>query len=595
MEFTLQMGLLLGIIVAAVVLFSTDWLQPDVVALCVLLSLILFGLVPMNEAFAGFGSDTVIMILGLLLLTSALWRTGVVDWAGSFILRFTGNSPIRMLIVIMLAAASLSAFMSNTATTAFFIPVVLGLARRARIHPGQLLLPLAFSSILSSSITLISTSTNIVVSGLMTQYHMPPMGLFELAPVGIPIALVGLAYMFFVGRKWLPRHVTGDVPEGFGITPYLSEIIILESSPLVGKTLSESGLGQDLDLTVLRIIRNKNDYLTPYSQIRLAAGDILLVEGRSEEILKIKDTTGVEIKADVKLSDPTLQGDDLGLVEVILLPRSPVIGRTLKGMRFRERYGLQVLGINRHGTTLRQKISQIRLQIGDTLLLQGARDKLAELADDNIRIIGTLAEKRPLRKRAPLAIAIFAAALGAAALKLLPLHVAVIAGAALAFVTRCVTPEEAYRELEWKAIILIGCMLALGVAMENTGTARYLAALIVKGCGHFGPVWLLGGFFVLTVLLTQPMSNQAAAIIVVPIAIRTALELQLNPRAFAMIIAVAASCSYLTPLEPSCVMVYGPGGYRFRDFLKIGVLLTILIFIVAILLVPRVWPLHTGP
>lgn len=592
MEFTLQMGLLLGVIAAAVVLFATDWLQPDVVALTLLLALIACGLVPVDEAFAGFGSSTVMMILGLLLLTSALWRTGVVDWAGSFVLRFTGNSPTRMLVVIMLASATLSAFMSNTASTAFFIPVVLGLARRARIHPGQLLLPLAFSAILASSITLISTSTNIVISGLMTQYRLPPMGIFELAPVGIPILLVGLVYMFVAGRKWLPRQTAGTPLEEFGIRPYLTEVLVLPGSPLAGKTLAQSGLGQDLDVTVLRIVREKKDYLTPFPERRLAAGDVLLVEGRRDEIIKIKDTTGIEIKADVKLSDPALRADELGFVEAILLPRSPVIGRTLKRLRFRERYGVQVLGINRHGTTLREKISQIRLQIGDTLLLQGARDKLAELAEDNIRIIGSFGEKRPLRKRAPIAIAIFAAALALATFKLVPLHVAVIGGAVLAFIMRCVTPEEAYREVEWKAIILIACMLALGAAMEKTGTAGFLASLIARWSADIGPLWLLGGFFVLTVLLTQPMSNQAAAVIMVPIAIRTALELGLNPRTFAMMIAVAASCSYLTPLEPACVMVYGPGGYRFRDFFKIGSILTILIFILALVLVPRVWPLH---
>jgi di/tricarboxylate transporter len=589
---TLEIGLLIGIIVAAVVLFSTDWLSPDLVALCLMLTLIFTGLVPANEAFVGFGSDTVIMILGLLLLTAALSRTGVVDWAGGTILRFTGNSPNRMLIVVMLACATLSAFMSNTACTAFFLPVVIGLAKRAKISPGQLLLPLAFASILSSSVTLISTSTNIVVSGLMTRYKLEPIGLFEMTPVGVPIALVGLTYMFLI-RKWLPSRTVENEIEEFGIRPYLTEILILPNSPLVGKTLEESGLGKDLDLTVLRIVRNKTEYQAPRSETRLEAGDVLLVEGRSEEILKIKDASGIEIKSDVKLSDPASPAADLGLVEVILLPRSPLIGRTLKGFQFRERYGLQVLGVNRHGTTLREKISLIPLHMGDTLLVQGRRSRIAELEEDNtFRIISTLAENRPHRKRAPLAIAIFVGSLGLVAFRILPLPVAVMAGAALAFLTRCITPDEAYREVEWKAIILIGSMLSLGVAMEETGTAKYLAGMIVEWCGNLGPFWLLTGFFVLTVLLTQPMSNQAAAIIIVPIAIQTALQLHLNPRTFAMMVAVAASCSYLTPLEPACLMVYGPGRYRFFDFVKVGALLTVLIYGVALYLVPRVWPLH---
>ncbi|MGN6642803.1 MAG: SLC13 family permease [Verrucomicrobiota bacterium] len=588
---TLEIGLLLGLIVTAVILFSTDWLSPDVVALSLMLTLIFTGLLPAHKAFAGFGSDTVMMILGLLLLTASLWRTGVVDWVGGIILRLTGKSSSRILLVMMLAATTLSAFMSNTAATAFFLPVAIGLAKRAEMSPSQLLLPLAFASILSSSITLISTSTNIVISGLLTQHHLEPMGLFELAPIGIPIAAVGLVYMFVVARRWLPRRTDVSVEE-YGIRPYLSEILILPKSPLIGKTLAESGLGRDLDLTVLRIVRKSTNYQVPLSDTHLEEGDVLLVEGRSENILKIKDASGIEIKSDVKLSDPYLKTEDAGLVEVILLPRSPLIGRTLKGIRFRERYGLQVLGLNRHGATLFEKISVIPLRIGDTLLIQGRRAKIAHFEEDRIfRVIGSLSDKRPLRQRAPLAIAIFVGSLALAAFKILPLPVAVMTGAALAFLTRCITPEEAYREVEWKAIILIGSMLAFGVAMEETGTAKYLASQIVNLCGHLGPFWLLTGFFVLTVLLTQPMSNQAAAIIIVPIAIQTAIQLHLNPRSFAMMIAVAASCSFMTPLEPSCVIVYGPGRYRFMDFLKIGALLTILIYGIAIFLGPRVGPL----
>jgi di/tricarboxylate transporter len=327
---TLEIGLLLVVVVAAVLLFSTDWLPPDVVALCLMLTLIFTGLVPADKAFAGFGSDTVIMILGLLLLTAALWRTGVVDWAGGTILRFTGNSPNRMLLVVMVSAATLSAFMSNTACTAFFLPIVMGLAKRAKISPSQLLLPLAFSSILSSSITLISTSTNIVISGLMTNYKLAPIGLFEMAPVGLPIAFMGLIYVFFVARRWLPARRGVDETEEFGIRPYLTEILILPGSPLIGKTLAQSGLGKDMDLTVLRIVRKKTEYHVPRADLPLEAGDVLLVEGRPDEILKIKDATGIEIKSDVKHAEPNLRNEESGLVEVILLPRSALIGHVEK-------------------------------------------------------------------------------------------------------------------------------------------------------------------------------------------------------------------------------------------------------------------------
>jgi di/tricarboxylate transporter len=273
-----------------------------------------------------------------------------------------------------------------------------------------------------------------------------------------------------------------------------------------------------------------------------------------------------------------------------------LIGRTLKGQRFREHYGLQVLGVNRHGERLHRKVSLLQLRMGDVLLVQGPVAKIEEAADDpTFRLLGDLSAKRPNTKRAPLAIGIFIGVLALATFEVIGLPIAMMLGALLVFATRCITPQEAYCDVEWKAIILIGCMLALGVAMESTGGARYLSSLIVQGVGLANPLLLLGGFFFLTVFLTQPMSNQAAAIVVLPIALQTAFDLQLNPRAFAMVIAFAASCSFVTPLEPSCIMVYGAGRYRFVDFLKVGTLLTLIIFAIVILLVPIVWPLNAVP
>jgi di/tricarboxylate transporter len=591
---TLEIGLLIALTVACVVLFSFEKISPDVTALMLVLALVFTGLIKPSAAFQGFGSDTVIMILGLLILTAALLRTGVVDLVGARILRLTGRSPMRLMIVVMLASACLGAFMSNTASTAFFIPVVFGLAKKAKIHPRQLRLPLAFSSILTSSVTFISTSTNIVVSGLIEGYGMPPMTMFELAPVGLPILFAGLIYMTVVGRIWL-KQADKDQPAQAesALRAYLSEVVVLPTSKLVGKTLAESGLGHDFDFTVLRIARGKTQYVAPRADTVVQARDVLLVEATPDELLKVKDTAGLDMKADMKLSDPSLPAENLGIVEVILLQSSPLLGRTLQGVRFRERYGLQVLGISRHGKILHRKISEMPLRTGDILLIQGPRSDIAALEEDKtFRIIQTLDERKLNRRRAPIAIIIFVTVLALATFKVVPFFIAVMLGSVAAFLTRCITPDEAYREVEWKAIILIGCMLALGVAMEQTGTARYLASMIVEWSAGLGTTWLLAGFFVLTVLLTQPMSNQAAAVVIVPIAIQTALQLGLNPRTFAMMIAVAASCSYLTPLEPSCLMVYGPGGYKFSDFFKIGSLLTVIIGAIAVFMVPRIWPLH---
>jgi di/tricarboxylate transporter len=285
----------------------------------------------------------------------------------------------------------------------------------------------------------------------------------------------------------------------------------------------------------------------------------------------------------------------VGLVEVILLPRSPLIGRTLRGYQFRERHGLQVLGLSRLGEVAGRKLSQVSLRLGDVLLVQGQRANIAALASGNVfRVLSAVEDKRPNVRRAPLAVAIFVGALLAATFNWLSLPVALLAGAFLAFVTRCITPEEAYREVEWKVLILIGCMLALGTAMTHTGAAELVAGWVARATAGASPMWLLTGFFVLTVVLTQPMSNQAAAVVVLPVALQTAVQLDLNPRTFAMMIAVAASCSFLTPLEPACLLVYGPGRYRFIDFVRVGALLTVIIFLIALVLVPLVWPLSAG-
>ena len=588
-----QILLLLSTVFVALVLFSLERIPTDVTALGVLLFLILTGLLPAGDAFAGFGSDVVVMMLGLLILMAALSRTGVTDVVGRVILRRTDSSANQLLLVMMIVAVAIGAFMSNTAATAFFLPIVIGLARNAKLSPAKFLMPLAFASILASSITLIGTSTNIVVSGLMTRYGLPPIGMFELAPVGIPVAVVGVAYMLVLGRRLVPDRVPASEIEDLSKGLYLTEILIPLDSPLAGKTLRTSNLGQELDLKVLRIVRDKARYIKPRAGTKLKKGDVLLVEGERENILRVKDTSGVKIRADVKFSLSDLQTEDMVLTDVIIAPGSPLIGRTLEGLRFRSQYELQVLAVDRHGKTLTRKLSRVRLRTADILVVQGDLARMEALERQGLfRILRSVGERRPKRRRAPIAFVIFVGVLVAATFNLVSLPVAMLLGALLVFATRCITPEEAYKEVNWKVLVLIASMLGLGAAMEATGTAKFLAGQIVRLMGRSQPVWLLTGFFALTVLLTQPMSNQAAAAVVLPVAIQTARQLGLNPRSFAMMIALAASCSFLTPLEPSCLLVYGPGRYRFVDFIKVGALLTVLIYVICVVLVLLIWPVQ---
>lgn len=590
---TLPIILLLLILVIALVLFSFEWISPDVTSLGILVALIILGLVPLDQAFAGFGSDTVMLLLGLLIMTAALMRNGVVEVVGRFMLQYTSKHPERLLPFTMLVVALLSAFINNTAAAAFFLPVILGLSQRAKMNASKLLMPMAFAAILASSVTLISTSTNIVVSGLITQFGLEPIGIFELTPVGIPILITGILYMFFIGKKLIPeRAAPQTMTETFNLRPYLAEMHITPGSNLAGKTLAQSNLRRNYDLSVLSVIRNGIRQVDLPADFTLQTGDALLVEGASDAILKIKNVAGIDIQADVKFSDADLQGKILKLAEVVLLPRSPFIGRTVKGMQMRERFNIQVVAINQRFGIVHTKIADTRLQMGDVLLVQGNPKQIEALQAENaFNVLGVLEVQRFNRRRALTVVGIFALALLFGGLNILPLPAAMLGGAFLVFVTRSITPEDAYRQVDWKVLILIGSMLALGVAMQTTGTAQYLADGLTRLVGNWNPLWLLTGFFVLTVLLTQPMSNQAAAAVVIPIAVQTAIQLGLNPRTFAMMIAIAASTSYLTPLEPACLMVYGPGRYRFLDFVKVGGLLTIIVYLIAIIMTPLLWPL----
>ena len=586
-----QIALVLGVVAVAMGLFAVDKIPASVIGLGVLLFLIIAGLLSPEKAFAGFGSAVFLMILGIMIMTEALRRTGVTDTIGRWLLQRPHTSERTLLVIVMAAAVVVGAFMSNTAATAFFLPIVIAFARQKGFSPAKFLMPLAFASILASSITLIGTSTNIVVSGMMGDYGMRTISMFELAPVGLPIALVGMIYMILLGRRLVPDRIPQEELEEFGARLYLSELLIRTDSPLVGQSLTQAGLGEKLDLKVLRIIRDGSRYIVPRTSTELVAEDVLLVEGAREDILRAKDMDAIDIKAEAELPDYDLAPQEIGLAEITLLPGSPLIGRTLKGLEFRSQYGLQVLAINRHGETLRRKLSHVRLHTGDVLIVQGERTHIQTLERQNLfRILDSPDDRHLNRTRAPIAIAIFVGTIAIATLDLLALPTAMLLGALLVFATRCITPEEAYSQVNWKPLILIACMLALGKAMEVTGTAAFLADQIVALAGTSRPHWLLSGFFALTVLLTQPMSNQASAVVVLPVAMQTAGQLNLNAGAFAITIALAASCSFLTPLEPACLLVYGPGRYRFWDFPKVGALLTILIYGIVILLVPLLWP-----
>src|SRR5215204_6417755 len=609
---TQPVATVLILLLVALILFATEKIPIDVVTILLVIGLVLTGTLNVSEAFAGFGNDIVITIAGLFVLTGGLVKTGVVDLVGRRLHRIAGGNEFKLTTLIMFTAAGCASVMKNTTTTAMFVPVVLGIAQRARVLPSKLLMPLAFGAILGGTCTLIGTSTNLAVSGALAKLGqnqellqrfqvspalLSPFTMFELTPAGIGIVVVGMLYMLLLGLRLLPsRGGEQSLMDQYGIRQYISEVVVVEGSPLAGKTLEEGNLSEMLDLTVIGIIRGTQGRLPPRGEEVLREGDLLLVQGRMEDILRVKDEAGIEIRPDFELSPRDLEGDDVELSEVMVLRGSELTGRTLRSLNFRDRYDMTVLAINRHGMALLTKISTVTLRFGDVLLVQGTKDGVGRLTSDGhvLLLEETLKGERERAGKRWWAVAAFVVFLFFSVLHLpqVQIAVAVLFGVLILLGSRAVLLREVYELIDWRLIVLIAGMISFGTAMEKSHADEYLAGLIVHNFSSYGELAVLAGFFALTVALTQPMSNQAAALVVLPIAVKTALTLGLNPRAFAVAVTYAASCSFLTPLEPACVLIYTPGRYRFLDFVKVGSILTVAVFAIVILLVPYFWPLR---
>lgn len=597
------------LLLVAVGLFATEKIPVDVVGILLVIALVTTNVLTVQEGLSGFGDNVIIIIGGLFVLTGGLVKTGIVDLIGRRLYRIAGSNEFILTALIMVTAAACASVLKNTTTTAMFVPVVLGLATRAKIAPSKLLMPLAFGAILGGSCTLIGTSTNLAVSSALQRYQvdpnlsayyeqLQPFSMFELTAVGVITVIVGLIYMLLVGIRLLPnRGGEESLTEQYSMREYVSEVLVLPASKLIGKTLGEADLNLELDLTVLGIIRGREQRIAPRPTERLEAGDLLLVAGRLANILNVKAEAGLKLRADFKLEDRDLISGEVELLEIMVMRDSRLIGQTLKTADFRQNYDLTVLAINRHGTTFLEKLSSVKLRFGDVLLVQGSRRSIAPYVTGGeiLLLENVSAGSRRTAKRG-WAIAAFGLFIALSLSKLVtgydvPLAVAVLLGVLLLLATQTIRHSELYSLIDFRLLVLIACMMSFGIAMEKTGTDKYLADLIVEYFQEYGAIAVLAGFFALTVALTQPMSNQAAALVVLPVAIKTAVLLGLNPRTFAVAVTYAASFSFITPLEPACVLVYTPGRYKFMDFVKIGTMLTIIVFIVAIVLVPVFWKL----
>lgn len=592
---TTPIALTLTIILVSMVLFASEKLRVDVVALLVLLSVGLLRLIDPEDIFSGFANPAVITVWAVYIVSGGLFRTGVADTMGKGILRFGGKKESRLLTTIMVTCGVISAFMNNVGATAMLMPAIVGISRKTKIAVSKLLMPLSFSSLLGGKMTLIGTPANILAMGILADRGLKTLGFFDFTPMGIVVLITGVIYMILVGRHLLPvREGMQGRQDVLRLREYVTEVRVLSTSQLAGQTLVESRMGKDYDLTVLAIERDGESLSPIRRDTRIEAGDLLTIEVSADDLLAAPEALGLSIEAERKLNIERLEPEDVQLIEATLAPGSSLASRTLRGVRFRDRYGFTALAIWRHGAAITEKIRDVPLQFGDTLLLQGPQYRVVELQKGaDFLVLEPLEIERLRRKKAPIAIAALVLAILLVVFAEFHISMAMVIAAVIMILTGCLSIEEAYENIDWRTVFLVAGMLPLGMAMEATGTAQYLANNILSLIGDYGTLALLAGIYLFAALITQAMSNAAAMVLIVPIAVDTALALGANHITFTMAVVIGAATSFLTPIgHKANVLVFGPGGYKFFDYARVGALLTVVLLIVSMVFLPLFWPLY---
>jgi len=591
---TPQIALTLGIIVFTLIIFATEKLRVDVVALLVLLTVGLTGLVGSKEVFSGFSNSAVITVWAVYIVSAGLFKTGVADIMGKFILRIAGMNEMRLIAVIMITCGSMSAFMNNVGATAMLLPAVVSIAKQAKIPVSKLLIPLSFSSLMGGGLTLIGTPANILAADIVTEHGLPSFGFFDFMPLGLVVFATGIIYMILIGRHLLPsRQSPQDQKVSNQLRPYIGEAKVLSDSKLAGKTLFDSKLGADYDLTVIGIVRKNKKKTTLHRNTRIHADDILLVEGSIDRLMQASEELGLGIDSEHPLDLDEMDQNNMHIFEATLAPRSSLVGRNPVTVAFRDRYGFTVLAIRRHGEIITKRLRDVKLRFGDALLLQGPRDRFPALQQGgDFLILEAIKVPRSVRHKIPISIAILVSVILLVLFAGIDIALAMVMGAVAMVLTGCLTIEEAHESIDWRTVFLVAGMLPLGIAMETTGTARYIADSMLGAIGGWGPVAALGAVYLLAALVTQPMSNAAAMVLVVPIALDTAMSLGANHLTFTLAVVVGGVTSFLTPVgHKANVLVFGPGGYKFFDYARVGFLLTVILFIVTMLTLPIFFPL----
>jgi len=590
---TWEIGFVLALTIVAVVLFVTEKFSTDVVAVLVMIALLVSGILTPAEGFNGFANPATITVGAMFVLSAALFRAGAVNFLGRALRKLARRSSTLMLLVMMLGVGVLSFFLNNTATVAILIPVTMVVAQRVSTSPSKLLMPLSFASMFGGMCTVLGTSTNILASSMAQTAGLEPFGMFEFSKLGLIFFAVGIIYMMTVGRKIIPEHrIAGDLTKTFGLGDYLTELQLHEESPLVGQSLASAPLLEEFDIEVLQIIRGK-DTLRPTAKTELREHDLLRIKGDLRTINELKERAQATLGMHMKWRDSDLESKDTKLVEAIVGPSSPLAGRSLVESNPRKNYGVSVLAIRHHGALTHGELQNIKLMSGDTLLIEVPNSRIAHLIQQRVFLLASSAGiPRFDGAKAAKGLIIIVSVVVSAAFGWLSIASAAAAGALLIVLSGCISMEEAYAAIEWNVLFLLAGMLALSVAMEKTGTSTMLAEGIIDVFGTMGPTVLVAAFFGVTMVLTAVMSNQATVALLIPVAITTAYSIDANPRTFMFAVMFAASSSFMTPVGyQTNTMIYGPGQYRFMDFIRVGTPLTLIFWVLGTLLIPWFWPL----
>jgi di/tricarboxylate transporter len=590
---TWQMLFVFALLATTFALMVWEKLSLDVVALVAFSALLLTGILTPAEAFRVFSNEAVITVACMFILSAALERTGVIETIGRQLNRLAGRSDWSVLLITLPVVAVISAFINNTPVVVVFMPILISLAAARGLKPSKLLIPLSFASILGGTCTLIGTSTNILVSSTAHQLGQPPIGMFELTKIGLLLTVVGLVYLLTIGRRLLPgRETLASLLQSTDSKQYLTEVVIISESPLIGRLLAKTPLANQPKVRVLEVIRAGEPLATPLNQISLERGDRLRLATALTSVVEINNLAGVEIESKARLGVELTGTQKAVVAECVVGPHSQLQGHSIREMNFRRRYGVLVLAVHRKGVNLRENFAEVRLQYGDTLLVEGPESTVNELRGNRDFLLLLDVPHVPKRRRKQgLVVAVISAVVLLAALNVMPIGALALLGAVAVVLLGCLDIEEAYGAVDWKIIFLIFGMLSLGVALEKTRGAEFISHALIHGFGSWGAPVVLSLIILTASVMTNFLSNNAVAVLLTPIAVQAAIDLDVSPRPFIIAVVIGAAACFATPIGyQTNTLVYGAGGYLFRDFLKVGLPLNILLWILATVLIPIMWP-----